>query len=125
MMEATPNFALPSPFLVWVAKKVLAHCDLDLVLTEYYKERLESQLKNRETDTNDDKSTESNVLNKSSLPLLSDWSGASKLSSTRPSFPLFTPPLSPLSLPSLLTTSIPSVFCHNNITCPSPLLYIT
>lgn len=42
IMEATPTFTLSNQFLVWIAKKVLAHYDLDLVLTEYYKERLEA-----------------------------------------------------------------------------------
>ena len=57
-----PNFALPNQFLVWIAKKVLAYCDLDLVLTDYYKERLESQLKNKETYTNEDNLTKSTKL---------------------------------------------------------------
>lgn len=52
-MKGTPSFALPNQFLVWVAKKILARCDLDLVLAEYYKKRLESRLKNRERDTNE------------------------------------------------------------------------
>ena len=129
MMEAIPTFALPHQFLVWVARKVLAQCDLNLVLTEYYKERLESQLKNRETHTNEDKSTKPIVLNASSLPVPSDWISASKPSSTRPPLPLLTPPLSPpfspLSLSILLTSSIFSISCHNNIICPSPPAYVT
>ena len=56
--EATPTFALTNQFLIWVAKKVFAQSDLDFVLTEYYKERLEFQLKNRETHMNENKSTE-------------------------------------------------------------------
>ena len=47
-MGKTPQFALLNEFLVWVAAKFLANCDLNLLLIEYYKERLESQLKNRE-----------------------------------------------------------------------------
>ena len=42
IMEATPTFTLPNQFLVWVTKKVLAHCDLNLLQTEYHKERLEA-----------------------------------------------------------------------------------
>ena len=124
-MEATPTFALPRQFLVWVAQKVLAQCDIDLVLTEYYKERLGSQLKNRETYTNENKSTEPTVLNASSVPVPSDWISAPKPSSTRPPLPLLTPPLSPLSLSPPLTSAIPSVSCHNNNICPCPQPYIT
>ena len=35
-----------------MAGKILAYCDLDSVKTEYYKERLDFQLKNRETHIN-------------------------------------------------------------------------
>ena len=118
MMEATPNFALPNQFLVWVAKKVLAHYDLDLVLTDYYKERLESQLKNRETHTNENNSTESTeLLLPTHLPVPINWISPSKSSTKRPSFPLPTPSPSPLSLSSLLSQSVPSTSCRNNTTC--------
>lgn len=105
-MEAAPTFMLPNQFLVWVAKKVFAQCDLDLVLTEYYKKRLESRLKNWETHANE--STDSTELQ---IPI--DWISCIKLSSTRPiSFPL-SPLLSSLSLfPNIAllfsTTSIAS-----------------
>ena len=103
MMEATPNFALPNQFLVWVAKKVLTHCDLDLVLTDYYKKRLESQLKNRETDTKTPVLTE---LNESTgLQLPTDWTLCTKPSPLRPSYFPPSPPPSPLSLSSNLTLS--------------------
>ena len=70
-MEAIPTFALPNQFLIYVAGKVLVHYDLNLVLTEYYKERLNSQLKNRETYTNEDNSTESTeLLLPTHLPIL-------------------------------------------------------
>lgn len=58
-MEATPTFALPNQSLVWVAKKVLAQSDLDVALTDYYQERLEPRLKNRETHMKDYTSIES------------------------------------------------------------------
>lgn len=52
MIESTPTFELPNQFLVWIAQKVLALCYLDLLLIEYYKERLEPRLKNiKERDT--------------------------------------------------------------------------
>ena len=57
-----PNFVLPNEFLIWVAKKILAHNDLDLVLIDYYKKRLESQLKNKEIDTKTPVLTELNKL---------------------------------------------------------------
>lgn len=50
MMETMPNFALPNQFLVRLAKKVPTHYDFDLVLTNYYKKRMEFQLRNKETD---------------------------------------------------------------------------
>ena len=126
IIEPAPTFELPNQFLVWVTKKVLAQSDLDLLLTEYYKERLESQLKNRETYMNEDNSTESTILSlPTHLPVPIDWISSSKPSSTRPPFPLPTLPLSPLSLPSLSTKSIPSASCHNNITCPPLQPYVT
>ena len=110
MMEATPTLTLPNQFLVWVAKKVLAQSDLDLVLTEYYKERLESRLKNRETHANGLILTESTESTRLQIP--TDWTSYTKPSSTRPtSFPL-SPPLSPLSLSpnvALLPSTAPTV----------------
>lgn len=41
-----------------MAKKVLAQSNLDLIMTEYYKDRLESQLKNCETNINENNLTE-------------------------------------------------------------------
>lgn len=41
MMEAAPTFILSKRFFISVAKKTLASCDFDLVLTEYYKKKLE------------------------------------------------------------------------------------
>ena len=93
-------WCIDNQFLVWVAKKVFAQSDLDLVLTEYYKERLKSQLKNRKTHTNEQNSTESIVLLlPTHLFIFFDWISTLKLSSLRPPFPLLTPPPSPLSLP--------------------------
>ena len=45
-----------------MAKKVLTQSDIDLVLTEYYKERLEFRLRNRETAINENNSTEPTIL---------------------------------------------------------------
>ena len=102
MMEATPTFALPNQFLVWVVGKILAHCDLDLVLTEYYKERLDSQLKNRETHMNGLDSTE--LPETTGLQLPTDGTPYKKPSPLRPSsFPLS--PSFPLSLSSNFTLS--------------------
>ena len=63
-----PIFALPNQFLVWVAKKTLVHCNLDLVLTDYYKKNLEFQLKNRETDTKTHVLTKLNESSELRLP---------------------------------------------------------
>lgn len=61
-MEKTPTFILYNKFLIWVVAKVLPNCNLNFVLTEYYKERLESRLKNRETCMNTHISTEHTEL---------------------------------------------------------------
>ena len=51
-MGKTPAVALlPNEIFICVAAKFLANCNFGLFLTEYYKERLESQLKNKETHT--------------------------------------------------------------------------
>ncbi len=71
-MEETLTFKLPNEFLIWVAAKALANSNFDLVLTEYYEERLEPQLKNRKTHLNDIHSTKSAVSIKSNLPVLLD-----------------------------------------------------
>ena len=110
-MEETPTFALPNEFLIWVAAKALANSNLDLVLTKYYKERLESRLKNRETHLNDVNSTESAVSITSNLPVPLDWISSTKPSLTRPFPPLLTPPLSPLSLPPSSAQLIAPVPC--------------
>lgn len=67
-MEATPTFALLNQFLVWKAKKMLAQCDHDLVLIEYYKKRLESRLKNGKKHTNKLILTEITELTELQLP---------------------------------------------------------
>ena len=106
-MEKTPTFALPNEFLIWVAAKFLVNCDLNLLLTEYYKEVLESRLKNRETWThahkNSAKSTDNSRLN---LPTDCD-----KPSDLRPiSYTLLTPPSSPIPAPLSIPNS-PSISC--------------
>lgn len=50
-MEKIPTFVLSNKFLIWVAAKFLANYNLNLLLAEYYKEVLESQLKNEEIQT--------------------------------------------------------------------------
>lgn len=45
------TFVLLNYFLIWVAKKLFTLLDLDLLLIKHYKERFESELKNKETDT--------------------------------------------------------------------------
>ena len=98
-----PNFVLSNQFLVWVTKKVLTHCNLNLVLTDYYKKRLESQLKNKEIDI---KTPILTKLNKSTeLRLPTDWTLYTKPSPLRPSYFPPLPPFSPLSLFSNLTLS--------------------
>ncbi len=109
IIEPAPTFELPDQFLVWVAQKVLARSDLDLLLTEYYKKRLESQLKNRETYKTNHISTELTELTGLRLP-------TNCSSNTRPllakSFPL-TPPLSPLLLTPSIHLFIPPSLSYN------------
>ncbi len=88
--------------MVWVAYKVLGQWDLDLLLTEYCKERLESQLKNGETQMKGDNSKESTLLSlPTHLPVPIDLIFSSKPSSARPPLPFPTPLFSLFSLPSL------------------------
>lgn len=47
MVDVTPTFALPERFLACLGAKFLFHCDLHLLLTDYYKERLESRLESQ------------------------------------------------------------------------------
>lgn len=119
-MKVTPTFALSSPFLIWVAKKNLVHCDLDLVMFEYYKERLKSELKNRETHMIEDKLTEPTVLNISNLPISFDLIFTLEFSSIRLNLFLVTLSYFTLFLSSLLTLSILLVFCHNDNICSYP-----
>ena len=98
---------MPNEFLIWVAAKFLVNCDLNLLLTEYYKEVLESRLKNRETRThaniNSAKSTDNSRLN-----LTTD---CDKPSDLRPiSYTLLTPPSSPIPAPLSIPNS-PSISC--------------
>lgn len=60
------------------------HYDLDLVLIEYYKKRLDSQQKNREKSTNQLDLTE--LTETTGLQLPTDWTPYNKPSSLRPSF---------------------------------------
>ncbi len=120
IIEPAPIFELPNQFLVWVVQKIIAQSDLDLLLTKYYKERLESRLKNREdtidhipTDylsTESTKSIESTKLRTPTdcFPIIKPL--------PEKSFPL-TPPPSPLSLslslPSTVNFLTPLVSSHN------------
>lgn len=61
-MEATLIFTLSNQFLVQVVKKLPAQSDLDLILTEYYKDKLESQLKNKKTHMKKEHLTEFTIL---------------------------------------------------------------
>lgn len=48
-MEKITTFVLLYEFFIWVAPQFLANYNLNLLLTEYYKKRLKSELKNKET----------------------------------------------------------------------------
>ena len=97
MMEAIPTFTLPNQFLLWVVKKVFVQSDLDLILNEYYKKRVQSQLKNRKTHTNGLILTESTYLTRLQIP--TDLTPYIKPSSTKRSLFLLSPPFFPLFLP--------------------------
>lgn len=51
MIKLSIIFILFNLFLVWMAKKVLAKYNLDLVFIEYYTEKPKSRLKNKKTHT--------------------------------------------------------------------------
>lgn len=59
IMETILIFTLLNQFLVWMTKKNFLQFDLNLILTEYYKKRLKSQLKNKKTHINEKKLTKS------------------------------------------------------------------
>lgn len=107
MMEVIPTFTLPNQFLLWVVKKVFVQSNLDLILTEYYKKRVQSQLKNRKTHKNGLILTESTNLTGLQIP--TDLTPYIKPSSTKQSLFLLSPPFFPLFLPlnvaPLLSTS--------------------
>ena len=109
IIEPAPSFELPKQFLVWVAQKFLARSNLDLLLTEYYKERLESQLKNKKTHTTNHILTEPTELTGLRLP--TDWTFNIKPSPAK-LFPLTLPP-SPLSLPPSVNFPPPLVSSYN------------
>ncbi len=109
IIKPAPTFELPKQFLVWLAQKFLARSDLDLLLTEYYKERLESQLKNRKTHMTNHILTE--PTESTGLRLPTDWTSNIKPSPAK-LFPP-TPPPSSLSLPSSVNFLTPLVSSHN------------
>lgn len=49
IVKSVPFFELSNLFLVWVAQKVMALSNLNLLLIEYYEERLKPQPKKKET----------------------------------------------------------------------------
>lgn len=114
-MEPTPTFELPNQFLIWVAHKVIAQSDFNLLFVKYYKERFESQLKNKETHTTNHISTE--LIG---LQLPTDWISHKKTALAN-SFPLIPPSLSlflSLLLPSTINSSIPLISSHNLFCSP-------
>lgn len=96
-----------------MANKIFALLNLDLLLTEYYKERLKFQLKNRKTDIK--KHTLIELIEPLKLQLLTNWTFYKKSSSMKPSYPsFFIPPSLALSLPPLLNFSILFFFFYNH-----------
>ncbi len=124
IIESVPTFELPNQFLVWVAEKVIAQSDLDFLLTEYYKERLESRMKNRE-DTIDHiptnylltKSTESIESTKLRIPIDCFLIIKPLPEKSFPFIPLPSPLSLFLSLPSTVNFPTPLVSSHN-LFCP-------
>lgn len=93
-MEKILTFASPNEFSILVAAKFLVNCNLHLLLTEYYKEILESRLKNREARRNGH-IISIKLTNNSRLNLPTD---CDKPSDLRPiSHTLLTPLFSPIS----------------------------
>lgn len=102
-------------FLTWMAQKVIVQLNLDLLFAKYYKEKLESQLKNREIYTTDHILTEL-----TRLQLFTNWIFHKKTAPTN-LFP-FTPLSSFLFLSLLLlftvNSPIPLVFSYNLFCSP-------
>lgn len=91
---------------------MFVQCDLDLVLTEYHKERLESQLKSKERYLN--KPVLIELTQSTRLQIPTNCILYTKSSFLRPSYLPLSPPSLPLSLFSNLTisfiTSLTSLF---------------
>lgn len=100
-------FALSNEFFIWVGAKFLVNCNLNLLLTEYYKEVLKSQQKNKETRTYKQlisaKPTDNSQLN---LPI--DCNKPSNLRSIF--YTLLTLPFSPIPAPLSISKSL-SISC--------------
>lgn len=87
IIKSAIEFKLLNQFLVWVAQKVISLSDLDLLLTKYYKKRLNFQIKNGITNTIDYTLTE---LTELQLP--ANWTSYTNLSAAN-FFPLTSPSL--------------------------------
>ena len=106
-MEISATFVMPSRILSWLGAKILADCDTELVLEEYYKERLETRLKKKKEKTE----KQSTATDPPRLNLLQYQNFREKPSLTRPdSYPLPTPPSSPITPP--FTDSSCFCYCH-------------
>ena len=116
MTKPVPTFELPNQFLVWVVQKVIVQSDFDLLLTEYYKERLKSRLKNRETHTINHIPTD--YLSTELIKLTNYFPNIKSLPEKYFSFTLLSSLLFlSLSLPSIINFSISLVSFHN-FSCP-------
>lgn len=95
-------------FLVWIAQKILALSNFDLLIIEYYKKRLETQLKKKWIYTNNYILIELTKLTGLQLP--TNWT-SSKNHSPANLFSLI-PLTSPLSLLSSINFSTFFAACH-------------
>ena len=108
-MEISVTFVMPSRILSWLGTKILADPDTELVLDEYYIERLETRLKNDQEKTE----KQSTATDPPRLNLLYYQNFREKPSLTRPnSYTLPTPLSSPITPPFTDSSCFCFCFCH-------------
>ncbi len=102
-MEKMAIFALLDQFLDWIDMQVLIGFDFDLVLTKYYKETLESPLKNKKIH----KPANNSSTDFTQREILTDWKFIENISARRTTqYTYSTPSFSYISLLPLFLSLI-------------------
>ncbi len=118
IIEETSTFTQSNKFVIWLAIKTLANFNLDLLLTEYCKKKLESWVKNKNTCINSHiltwRTEMTDLTESTRLRLSTDWTVNTKSSFTRSPYILSSSPISPLLLHFFSATFVSlSILCNN------------